>query len=70
MIKLSATVITFNEEHNIARCLEALKNVADEIVVIDSFSTDNTEAICEEYGVKFMKNKFEGHIEQKNFALE
>jgi glycosyltransferase involved in cell wall biosynthesis len=70
MIKLSATVITFNEEHNIARCLEALQKVADEIVVIDSFSTDKTQSICEEYGVKFMQNKFEGHIEQKNFALE
>jgi glycosyltransferase involved in cell wall biosynthesis len=70
MTKLSATVITFNEEHNIARCLDALKKVADEIIVVDSFSTDKTQAICQEYGVKFIENKFEGHIEQKNFALE
>jgi glycosyltransferase involved in cell wall biosynthesis len=70
MIKLSATVITFNEENNIARCLDALKSVADEIIVVDSYSTDKTEEICESYRVKFIKNKFEGHIEQKNFALE
>jgi glycosyltransferase involved in cell wall biosynthesis len=69
MIKLSATIITLNEEHNIERCIKSLQGVADEIVVIDSFSTDRTEEICTRYDVKFMQNKFEGHIEQKNFAL-
>ena len=69
MIQLSAVIITFNEERNIERCLKSLQNVADEIVVIDSFSTDKTQQICEEYNVVFIQNEFKGHIEQKNFAL-
>ena len=69
MPKLSAVIITFNEERNIARCLDSLAGVADEIVVIDSFSTDMTEKICRDRGARFIQNTFAGHIEQKNFAL-
>lgn len=68
MIKLSVVIITFNEEQNIARCLDSVKDVADEIVVVDSFSTDETEEICNRYNVRFIKNPFKGHIEQKNYA--
>lgn len=69
MIKLSAVIITLNEEKNIARCIESLKPVADEILVVDSLSTDKTRAICESYGVRFVEQKFLGYVEQKNFAL-
>ncbi len=69
MEKLSVCIITFNEEKNIRRCLESVKDIADEIVVVDSLSTDATEKICNEYGVKFNKQKFLGHIEQKNLAI-
>lgn len=69
MIKLSAAIITFNEEHNIERCINSLKGVADEIIVVDSFSTDKTAEICKSLGVTFIENKFSGHIEQKNFIL-
>lgn len=69
-VKLSAVVITFNEEENISRCLKSLQKIADEVVVVDSFSTDRTEAICKEFGCVFIQNKFEGHIQQKNFALQ
>ena len=68
MEKLSAVIITYNEEKNIARCLESLTKVADEIIVVDSFSDDKTKEICLNYDVCFIENKFEGHIEQKNFA--
>jgi glycosyltransferase involved in cell wall biosynthesis len=68
MVKLSVVIITYNEEQNIARCLESVKEVADEILVVDSFSKDNTKTICETYGVRFIENPFEGHIQQKNFA--
>ena len=68
MILLSAVVITFNEERNIGRCLASLAGVADEIVVVDSFSTDGTAAICHAQGVRFLQHAFEGHIEQKNWA--
>ncbi len=70
MISLSVVIITYNEEKNIGRCLESVKDIADEIVVVDSFSTDKTEEICRQYHTKFIKNPFEGHIEQKNFALK
>jgi glycosyltransferase involved in cell wall biosynthesis len=70
MIALTATIITFNEEKNIERCLQSLQGVADEIVVVDSHSTDQTKAICERYGVRFIANDFKGHIEQKNVAID
>lgn len=70
MQQLSVSIITFNEEKNIARCLDSVKDIANEIVVIDSLSTDNTENICKQYGVKFFSQKFLGYIEQKNFALD
>jgi glycosyltransferase involved in cell wall biosynthesis len=68
-IKLSVIIITYNEERNISRCLESVKALADEIIVVDSFSTDRTEELCKAYGVKFIQNAFIGHVEQKNFAL-
>ncbi len=67
--KISAVIITYNEERNIERCLASLEKVADEIVVVDSYSSDSTPEICEKHGVRFIQNAFEGHIEQKNFAL-
>ncbi len=69
MVKISAVIITFNEERNIARCLESLRDCVDEIVVLDSFSKDKTEAICRQYGVRFFQHAFDGHIEQKNRAI-
>ncbi|MCF8366644.1 MAG: glycosyltransferase family 2 protein [Bacteroidales bacterium] len=69
MPKLSVVIITFNEERNIARCLSSVKDVADDIVVVDSFSTDNTKSICESYGARVIEHAFEGHISQKNFAI-
>lgn len=68
MVKLSATIITFNEEKHIGRCLESLKQVADEIVVVDSRSTDRTKEICLAYPVLFIEQPFLGYMEQKNFA--
>jgi glycosyltransferase involved in cell wall biosynthesis len=69
MPKVSAVIITFNEEKYIENCLVSLKKVADEILVVDSFSTDGTEVICKKHNVRFLKHKFEGYVEQKNFAL-
>ena len=69
MVRISAVIITFNEERNIVRCLESLIGIADEIVVVDSFSKDNTEEICKSFGVKFVQHIFDGHIEQKNWAI-
>ena len=68
MKKISATIITLNEEDKIRQCLESLRDVADEIIVVDSLSTDNTKLICEEFGVKFIEQKWLGYSEQKNLA--
>ena len=70
MIKLSAVIITFNEQRNIRRCIDSLLNVADEIVVLDSCSTDQTASICSQYPlVRFHSQPFLGHIAQKNAAV-
>ncbi|MBL4668443.1 MAG: glycosyltransferase family 2 protein [Flavobacteriales bacterium] len=68
-IQLSVVIITFNEEKNIARCLESVIDVADDVVVVDSFSIDKTQQICIEKKVRFVEHKFDGHIEQKNWAI-
>jgi len=69
MTPVSAVIITFNEEKNIGRCLDSLDGVVDDVVVVDSYSTDATEEICKAKGVRFVQHPFEGYIEQKNFAL-
>lgn len=68
--KISGVIITFNEERNIQRCIESMHTVVDEVLVVDSYSSDKTEEICRSLGVRFLQNKFIGHIEQKNFAVE
>ena len=70
MTPISAVIITFNEERNIERCLASLQGVVDDIVVVDSFSKDKTEEICTKYNVRFVQHAFEGHIEQKNWAIK
>lgn len=68
-VKISATIITLNEEKKIEGCLQSLATVVDEIIVVDSCSTDRTEEICNRYGVKFISHPFEGYVAQKNFAV-
>lgn len=62
--------MTYNEERNIRRCITSLRDIVDEILVVDSYSTDQTEAICREMGVVFLQHEFEGYIEQENYALD
>ena len=68
MNAISAVIITLNEERNIKRCLQSLQDIADEIVVVDSFSTDATEQICKSFNVKFIQHVWEGYVKQKQFA--
>jgi glycosyltransferase involved in cell wall biosynthesis len=70
MQPISVAIITFNEEKNIARCIDSVNDVADEIVVLDSFSTDNTVEIAKTKGAVVHQEKFAGYIEQKNRALD
>lgn len=69
-MKLSVSIITFNEQKNIARCISSVEEIADEIVVVDSLSTDDTKQICLQNGVRFIEQPFLGYKEQKNFALD
>jgi glycosyltransferase involved in cell wall biosynthesis len=68
MIKLSVVIIAFNEERNIGRCLASVAGIADEVLVVDSGSTDGTKAICAANGARVIEHAFEGHIEQKNYS--
>jgi glycosyltransferase involved in cell wall biosynthesis len=68
-MQLSVVIITLNEEKNLGRCLASVKEVADDIVVVDSFSTDRTEVIAKEHDARFVQHAFEGHIEQKSWAV-
>lgn len=68
-ISLTGVVITYNEESKIERCINSLKKVCDEIVVLDSFSNDKTCEIAENCGAKVFQHKFDGHIQQKNRAI-
>jgi glycosyltransferase involved in cell wall biosynthesis len=70
MQKLSVAIITFNEAANIAACIQSVKDIADEIIVVDSLSTDKTTEIASKLGAKIIPQKFLGHIEQKNLALQ
>ena len=70
MNQISVVIITFNEERNIKRCLDSIVDIADEIVVIDSFSTDKTREICSEYRVKFIESEWKGYSGSKNFGIE
>ncbi len=69
MVQLSASIIAFNEERNILRCIKSLRGICDEIVVVDSHSQDRTVEIARECGARVIQHPFQGHIEQKNFAL-
>lgn len=68
MPQLSVVIITFNEEKNIGRCLESIQGIADDVVIVDSFSTDATESISKKHNVNFISRKWEGYSDTKNFA--
>jgi glycosyltransferase involved in cell wall biosynthesis len=70
MKKLSAVIITLNEEDRLEDTLKSCTGIADEIVVLDSFSTDKTCEIAARYGAKIYKQKFVDYGSQKNAALE
>ncbi|PQJ73527.1 glycosyltransferase family 2 protein [Polaribacter butkevichii] len=69
MTKITAIIPTLNEEIHIEEAIQSVK-FADEIIVIDSFSTDKTLEIAEQYNVKIIKRKFDDFSSQKNFAIQ
>jgi hypothetical protein len=65
---LSVTIIALNEEANIARAIESVRGFAQEILVVDSGSTDHTTEIARHLGAKVVTNPWRGYGQQKNFA--
>ncbi len=70
MNRVSACLITLNEEENLPRALASLAGIADEIVVVDSGSTDRTEEIARQHGAAFFSRAWTNYADQKNFAAE
>ena len=68
-MKISACLITLNEERNLTRCLASVAALVDEIVVVDSGSTDATASIAEKFGARVVRQEWLGYVAQKNFAL-
>jgi len=68
--RISLIVITRNEEELIGQCLKSAAAFCDELIVVDSFSTDRTAEIARGLGAQVFQRPFEGYIAQKQFALE
>ena len=69
-MKISACIITLNEERNLPRCLTSVAPLVDEIVVVDSGSTDATPEIAAKFGARVVQQEWLGYVGQKNFALD
>ena len=67
---IAVVILTFNEEMHIERCIHSAQAVSDEIIVVDSFSTDNTCAIAQSMGAIVYQHKFENYARQLNWAIE
>jgi glycosyltransferase involved in cell wall biosynthesis len=70
MEPISVVIITLNEEKNIGRCLDSVIEIADEIIVVDSFSSDDTQNICNKRGVRFIQTEWQGYVDTKNLAVQ
>jgi glycosyltransferase involved in cell wall biosynthesis len=68
-MKISACLITLNEERNLPRCLASVAPLVDEMVVVDSGSSDATVAIAQKFGARVIHQDWLGYVGQKNFAL-
>lgn len=67
---ISVVIIAYNEANHIGRCIDSVADIASEILVVDSFSTDNTQVIAASKGARVIQHAFEGHIQQKNWAKD
>lgn len=67
---LSVSLITLNEAGNLRRCLDSVRAIASEIVVVDSGSTDDTRVVATEFGARWVEHTWQGFREQKNVCLD
>jgi len=68
-MRISVCIVTYNEEANIVRTLQSVKGLADEIIVVDSHSTDKTAAVAQSCGAKVFEEDWKGYAAQKNSAI-
>jgi glycosyltransferase involved in cell wall biosynthesis len=68
MQPISVVIITFNEARNIERAIKSVLDISDDIIVVDSYSTDETKVICSKYPVSFIAHEWQGYSQQKNYA--
>lgn len=68
-MKIVAVILTFNEEQRLSRCIASLRDIANQIVVVDCFSTDNTLEIAITHGVRVIQHEWVNHAVQFNWAL-
>jgi len=68
-MNISLCIITLNEQENLRRCLESAQLLADEIVIVDSGSNDDTESIAKEFSAKWIHRDWHGYVNQKNYAI-
>ena len=66
---ISGVIISYNEEANIERCIRSMQGVVDEVLLVDSHSTDNTAKLALSLGARVIKQEFLGYIAQKDFAM-
>ena len=67
---ITALILTYNEEKHLYRCLKSIESVADQIVIIDSYSTDNTVSIARDFGAEVLQNKWVNYASQFNWGLD
>ena len=79
MTNLTVVILTKNEEKNLRKCVESFRGVAKRFVIVDSFSTDGTEALCKKLNVElqkigsvldFYQNKWVSYADQLNWGLQ
>jgi glycosyltransferase involved in cell wall biosynthesis len=68
--RFSVFILTYNEQANIERCLRSLVGFTDDVVIIDSYSKDDTLDICRRYGARILQNRFVNHGVQSNWGLQ
>ena len=67
---ITMIILTFNEEAHIGRCINSVKDVVREIIIVDSYSSDNTLKICKKLNVRVYQNKFISYGKQVNWVLK
>ena len=67
---ISVVILTYNDDVQIGNCLESIRDLTDDMVIVDSFSADSTLDICRQYGARIFQNPFVNHASQFNWVLD